>query len=279
MTKEIALEQPGALAPMPFSVDEMSADVGLGGNVGLADISVPYMYILQTNSPQVNPDHAKYVHDAKAGMIYLSNIEKVFDGRTVGVTIVPCYYERLVTEWLPRSSGGGLVASHDPEAEILKTTKTIQSEGKTISVLPNGHQVIETAYHYMLVQDPVSKIWYQTIAPFKSTALKASRRMNSTINTTMIPDTDKRAPRFLFKWQLTSIKEQKDDYVWSSPRLEQLGMVTADVYNSAKAYALIAAKGILRRVAAESEQEDGEANIAKQSMGRPARDLDAEIPF
>lgn len=274
MTKEITLEQPGALAPMPFSVDEMAEDANLGGKINLSDIAVPYLYILQANSPQVNPDHAKYVPDAKAGMIYLSNLEKVFDGRNTGILIVPCYYERLVTEWLPRSSGGGLVASHDPEAEILKTAKSVESEGKTIQVLPNGHQIIETAYHYFLAQDPGSKVWYQTIAPFKSTALKASRRMNSTISTTNIPGTDKRAPRFLFKWKLTSIKEQKDDYVWSSPKLEQLDTVTADVYRAAKDYALVAAKGVLRRAAVESEQE--EVETVRQPKPRAADD---EIPF
>jgi len=279
MTKEIALEQSGALAPMPFSVEELVEDAGLGGKINLSDIAVPYLYVLQTNSPQVNPDHAKYVAEAKPGMIYLSNLEKVFDGRNIGMHIVPCYYERLVTEWLPRNAGGGLVASHDPEADILKTARTVESEGKSIQVLPNGHQIIETAYHYWLAQDPESKVWYQTIAPFKSTALKASRRMNSTLSTTMIPNTDKRAPRWLYKWKLTSIKEQKDDYVWSSPKLEQLSeMVTADVYRAAKDYALVSAKGLLRRVALESEQEEAEVKTAP-IQGRNPDYGDSEIPF
>lgn len=278
MTKEITLEQPGALAPMPFSVEEMANDASLGGKINLTDIAVPYLYILQQNSPQCNPDHAKYLEAAKPGMLYLSNLEKVYDGRSTGLTIVPCYYERLVTEWLPRSSGGGLVASHDPEADILKQAKPTESEGKTIMVLPNGHQIIDTAYHYMLVQDPESKVWYQAIAPFKSTALKASRRMNSTISTTNIPNTDKRAPRFLFKWKLTSVKEQKDNYVWSSPKLEMLDMVTADVYSAAKDYALVAAKGLLRRVAVEAEQNEDDIQNPKPRMKRNDNDGE-EIPF
>jgi hypothetical protein len=278
VTKEVALEQPGALAPIPFSVEDMEADANLGGKVGLADIAIPYLYILQSNSPQCNPDHAKYIEDAKAGMLYLSNLEKVYDGRNAGLVIVPCYYERLVNEWLPRSVGGGLVGSHDPEAELLKTARMVEVEpGKNQLQLPNGHQIIDTAYHYVLAQDPTTKVWYQAIMPFKSTALKASRRMNSTINTTMIPNTDKRAPRFLFKWKLTTMKEQKDDQVWSSPKLEQLDMVTADVYNSAKSYALIAAKGLLRRVTAEAEMEDASTNArpVRQSKQTP----DDEIPF
>lgn len=257
MPNEIMLEQPGALAEIPFSVEEMAKDTELGGKLSLQDIAIPYLYILQTNSPQCNPDHAKYIKGATASMLYLSNLEKVYDGRETGLPIVPCYYERLMSEWIPRNQGGGLVASHDPEADICKTAVLKKIEEKDILVLPNGHHLIETAYHYWLAYPPDMKVWVQCIAPFKSTALKVSRRMNSHISTTMIPGTDKKAPRFLYMWNITTVKEQDDQYVWSSPKLEKLKMVSADVYAAAKAYAVIAAKGVLRRSIVESEQEQG----------------------
>jgi hypothetical protein len=275
MNKEITMQQPGALAEVPMSIEELEADALLGGKVGLLDISVPYLYILQSNSPQVNVDHPKYIEGAAAGMLYLTGLEKVYDGRNKGLLIVPCFYERLVTEWVPRDTGGGLVASHDPEAEILKTARP---DEKGRLCFANGHQLMETAYHYALVQDPDSGVWYQAIAPFKSTALKASRRMNSTINTTMIPTTTKKAPRFLYKWRMNTVKEQKDAYVWSSPKLSQLEMVSADIYAAAKSYAIVSAKGLLRRIAVEAEQEadpSGETQIARQSMG----EVDDNVPF
>jgi hypothetical protein len=270
---DILLQQPGALAEIPFSIEDMEADAKLGGQLELADISIPYLYILQSNSPQTNLDHPKYIQGATAGMLYLTNLEKVYDGRTKGLQIVPCYYERLVTEWLPREAGGGLVASHEPEADILKNARPDEKNRPT---LPNGHQLVETAYHYVLVQDPVSGTWYQAIAPFKSTALRASRRMNSTISTTTIPGTNKKAPRFLYKWLMNSVKEQKDDYVWSAPKLTQLDMVSADVYSAAKNYAIVAAKGLLRRVAIEAEMETtDEGEIKPRRQSKP----DDEIPF
>jgi hypothetical protein len=272
MTKEVALEQPGALAPMPFSVEDMVADSNLGGKVSLADISIPYLYILQPLSPQVNEDHAKYISGAKPGMLYMSNLELVFDGRDTGLIIVPCYYERLINEWTPREKGGGLIASHEVESDIMKQAKPNE---KGQMFLPNGHQVIDTAYHYVLAQDPRTKIWHQCIMPFKGTHHKASRRMNSTISTTMIPNTDKRAPRFLYKWKLTTLKEQKDEFIYSVPKLEQLDMVTADIYQAAKAYALISAKGILRRVAVEAEQNEEDS---KPKSVR-TKEQDDEIPF
>jgi len=255
MPNEITLEQPGALAEVPMSVEDLVNDEQLGGKLGLQDIAVPYLYILQTNSPQCNEDHAKYIKGARPGMLFLTNLEKVYDGRDTGLSIVPCYYERLVTEWVPVAAGGGLVASHDPDAEIVKKASWREVDGKNVLCLPNGHQLVETGYHYFLVNLPDMKTWVQSIAPFKSTALKVSRRMNSLISTTNIPGTDKKAPRFLFRWKFTTIKEQKDQYVWSSPKLEQEKMVSADVYAAAKAYAIIASKGVLRRAIVEAEQE------------------------
>lgn len=241
---------------LPMSLEDLAQDAGLGGKVELKDIAIPYLYVLQTNSPQCNPDHAKYIKGATAGMLYLSNLERIYPGREAGLLVVPCYYERLITEWLPRSAGGGLIASHDPDADIVKTAVLKTVEDKEVLVLPNGHELVETAYHYFLAKPLDENTWIQCIAPFKSTSLKASRRMNSIISTSTIPGTDKKAPRFLFIWRFSTIKEQKDNYVWSSPKLEQMGMVSADVYASAKAYAQVASTGLLRRALAESEMED-----------------------
>lgn len=257
---------------MPVDMVNLEQDSALGGNISLQDISIPYLYILQGNSPQTNPDHPKYIDNAKAGMLYLTNIEKVFDGRDAGLIFVPCFYERLITEWKPRESGGGLVAYHPAETELMLQAKP-NEKGQLF--LPNGHQVIETAYHYFIVRDPSTGTWYQTIAPFKSTALKASRKMNSQLSTTNIPNTDKRAPRFLYKWLFKTTKEQKDDYVWSSPKFEMLDMCNASEYSAARAFAVAASKGLLRRAAVESEMDD----IAPAKAAKPKLNPDDEIPF
>jgi xanthine dehydrogenase iron-sulfur cluster and FAD-binding subunit A len=60
-------------------------------------------------------------------------------------------------------------------------------------------------------------------------------------------------------------------------KLEQLSeMVTADVYRAAKDYALVSAKGLLRRVALESEQEEAEIQAPRKQGKNPPDD---EIPF
>ena len=253
MNNEITLKSENALAEVPFDIEDMAGDAELGGKVTLKDIAVPYLYVLQSNSPQTNADHSKYITGAASGMWYMTNLELIFDGREKGLEFIPCFFESLVTEWTPREQGGGLIASHDPGAPILNSAKP-NERGQLF--LPNGHQLIDTAYHYILAKRPDNGSWTQVIMPMKSTALKVSRRMNSTIQTTMIPNTNKMAPRWLYKWHALTTRETKDQYVFSSPKFSQLGMVTANEYNAAKQYALIASKGLLRRVALESAAEE-----------------------
>jgi hypothetical protein len=244
MTNQLALKSENALADIPMDIADIEKDARLGGDLGMRDIAIPYLYILQLNSPQVNPDNDKYIEGASAGKFLLTVRDKVFEGRVNGVTVVPCYYERKIMEWIDRDKGGGLVGSYPAEDPIMKQAKQ-NERGQWI--LPNGHMLIDTAYHYVLVQDPETMSWTQAIMPMKSTALKISRKLNSVVATAVIPGTTKMAPRFLYKYNLTTVKEQKDTNVWSSPYFLQDSMVTKEIYDRTKAYAQIAAQNLLQR--------------------------------
>jgi hypothetical protein len=263
MSNEVMMKQEGALAEVPMSIEEMEKDTALGGKMTLADIGIPFLYILQSNSPQTNPDSPKYIEGAKAGGGYITVLEKVFDIRTKPLVIVAAFYERLLVEWIDRDSGGGLVASYEVDDPIKDKT---HPDEKGRPILPNGHSLQETAYVYALVE--VDGTWTQCVIPFKSTALKIMRKWNSQIATTYIPGTQKLAPRWLYTYNFSSAKESKDQYVWSSPVITSGEMVTKTVYNAAKDYAGIAAKGILRRKV-----------MASESKGLDGRTLDDEIPF
>lgn len=269
MTKELEkAKDPG----LPVDFDDMAQDAKLGGEVGMKDIAIPFLYVLQTNSPQVNADHGKYVRGATAGMLYLSVIEKAFEGREMGIKIVPCHYQRNITEWKPRESGGGIVKVHDIDSPIIKQSTPNE---KGIPVLPNGNLLVETAVHYVLVNsgEPGS-VWYQAIMPLKSTALKVSRRLNSAIAVLRVPGRpEMAAPRFLYAWNLKSVKEQKDDQVWSSPAFALAGVVDQITYKAARAYSMIAATGALQ---ATEQADDHSAPAAAKGGKLP---LDDEIPF
>lgn len=267
MTQDIATTKSQPIAELPISMEELEADSNLGGRLSIQDIGIPFLYILQTNSPQVNPDHPKYIKGAVAGMLYVTVLEKIYEGREGGIQAVPCYYERLNVEWVPREKGGGFVNSYDPSDPIKDKAKIVKVNDKDVLMLPNGNILQDTAYWYLMVKG--GPAWQQLVMPFKSTMLKASRKWNADLSTIYLPNSERIAPRWLYTWQLKTQREQRDQYVWSSPLLSQGPMVNQAQYSAAKDFAKLAATGILRRKIAEGEQAHGETS----------RMADDEVPF
>ncbi len=275
---EVATAKQSAQLPAGMTdMEELLRDSGAGvDSMGMDDVAVPYLYVLQTNSPQVNPDSDSYIEGAKAGMFFNNVSMEIYDGRTDGLIVIPCAYERKYVEWVPRDSGGGYVADHDIESGILSETTPNE---KGIPCLKNGNLIVETAYHYVYFKNPKDGQWDQIIIPMKSTFLKKSRRWNKTLMATLIPGTSNRAPRWLYPYKIMTVKESKGENVWSNVDLTRLEeMVNADQYRAAKAFAEIVKSG---QVVKAKETDTGTPIVdADRSSGSSIRDEDKdEMPF
>ncbi len=274
---EVASVKTSAQLPAGMAdMEELMRDAGSGvENMSMDDIAVPYLYILQPGSPQVDEDSEAYVKGAKPGMFYNNVSNEVYEGRETGLKTIPCAYERKYVEWIDRDTGGGgYVADHDIDSGILNETRPNE---KGIPILGNGHLVIETAYHYVYFQNPNTGVWEEIIIPMKSTMLKKSRRWNKTLMATLIPNTQARAPRWLYPYQLKTVKETKNDKTWSNFDIARLDeMVTADQYRSAKKFAELMASGLLIKA---KESNVGTVNEPAEDSGGKTVDDDGEMPF
>lgn len=260
MTDDHALEVTNPSLPIPL--DELEADTKAGGKITAGDIAVPYLEILQGLSPQVQPASPKFIRGAMVSDLFLTVVDERYPG-DIGLDIIPCYYERVINEWVPREKGGGLVTTHNPENNILSKAKVLDPSKPADLYLANGNLVIDTAYHYVLTKRP-DKGWTQTIFPLKSTMLKHSRKWNSNITTMVIPGTSKVAPRWLYEWRLMAIAETKKDRIWYVPAWKLGNMVDREIYQMAKDYAKIASTGMLRRPMEElptPEEDDANSPI------------------
>jgi hypothetical protein len=238
-------------AGLPMSIEEMTKDAGVGGRVDLADVAIPFLYTLHSLSPQCNRDHAKYIEGAIPGRMYMTVVEKIIDTKVAPLEIVSCFYERKLPEWRPREKGGGIIQTHSIDSDILTKTKP---NDKGVPTLANGNNVIETAYNYVLAN--VDGTWYQALMPLKSTGLKVSRKLNSLLATLKVPGTNVDAPRWLYKWNLTTLKEQKDDLIWYNPILVMGDMVDKELYAKAKHFNAIAQSGIINTAIETDEVSD-----------------------
>ena len=210
--------------------DLVQEDAGRGSeNVTAQDIAIPFISILQKMSPECDEDSPDRLPNAKPGMIF-QNVNKIMWLRDEGLEVVPCAYDRKIIEWIPRESGGGLVAIHEMNTPLMKEAKP---NDKKVPCLPNGHQLIDTSTHFVMYPGPLGG-WEPAIISMKSTAQKKSRLWNSLIAQQVIPGTNQPAPRWLFKWRLTTSLETKDQNNWYNWEIARSGVVDKELYLRAK---------------------------------------------
>lgn len=272
---EVAVTSDRAQLPDGLNLDELIEDAKRNPKMDAGDVALPFLSILQSNSPEVNPGHSNYIQGAQASMFLNTVTNEVFDGRGEGLLIVPCYYERKLVEWVDRDKGGGWVGDYPLGHEIQRSVRK-NERGK--DVLPNGNFLVETAYHYVLWLNPNLSRWGQAVIGLKSTALRPNRALNNLIAESVIPGTEITAPRYLFPYVMRTVFEQKAENSWWNFDFQKVEEpVMADVYKNAKQFAQLAEAGVVSR---SRDAEQGSAAAGGMTIdGQARRPLDDDIPF
>ena len=152
-------------------------------NMTQEDLALPFLRILGQLSPQVTEGDAKYVSNAKPGMIYNTVTSELYDGKK-GIKVIPCYYKKDFPEWSDRGDGPGApVAVHLSNSPVIQTGKR---DGSKIR-LPNGNYLEETASYYVLAETKTGG-YTPALITMKSTQLNVSKKWNSMMKTIQIPD-------------------------------------------------------------------------------------------
>ena len=247
-----------------------SKDVSGFGNLDMSrDIAIPYINILQSNSPQLNPQKAEYVDGAKIGQFYNTVTQEVSDS----LNVIPVLYQLRYVEWKPREQGGGFVESHHADSGILSKTKRDQMTFK--DVLPNGNYIATTAYHYVMVQGK-DGAWSQAVVSMTSTQLKKSRRWNSLMLSQKVngPSGSFTPPTYAIIYKLSTVSESNDRGSWFGYQVEREGQLEdAGVYNEAKSFSTAASRG---EVEAKPMSEGEPVKEAPQSNGKESQE---DVPF
>lgn len=176
MTKEVTEAKETAVAAGGFDYGE---DAGGGFEETTAqDLSIPFINILQSNSPECEDG------EAKPGQIVNTVTKEIIDGKK-GLVVIPCFKDEKWVEWKPRTAGGGLVGSHLPESKFVQDLITkngnskippVGDDGKRVPFKNGSNDVIETHYMYVLILDDegTSPMGFGVI-PFSSTKIKPFR--------------------------------------------------------------------------------------------------------
>jgi hypothetical protein len=183
--------------------EELALDAGAGTSSSADDNIVPFIVLLQDMSPEVKKRDPEYVQGAEVGYFLNKATKKLFapDEDTARATGLPvlefqhCHFDRCIVEWVPRVEGGGFVARHElngsPEQTMSKLGGRLvqdqQDPNKKVWKTPNGHDLIDTRYHYgyaiptYLNEDPSEQPTPAVLA-FSSTGHTASREWMTLMN-------------------------------------------------------------------------------------------------
>jgi len=250
MTKELLVVDTGDLTEF---VGDFADDTKLGGKVGAADLSLPFLRILQGLSPQLNRANPGFIKGASTGDIALTVYDRAWPGDE-GVEIIFCHYTRVFVEWRPVEAGGGILGVYAPEDKIVGTATRGE---KGALLLPNGNALVETAYHAVLVK--VDGKWVTAVMPLKSTMLKISRKLNNALTTYEVEDAlGKRvqAPRWVRVFKMTTTSETRGGNTWAVPVFAPIERVDKETYLIAREWAIAANKST-NFASAEAAQTGG----------------------
>ena len=216
-------EKAGAVANLNI---EQFADAGFE-NVDSKSLALPFLKVLGQLSPQVTQGDSQFIPEARAGMIYNTVTDELFDGAK-GITVVPCYYKLEYIEWKDREKGAvAPVNVYTSDSDIMSKT-TRGDDGK--DRLENGNYIEETASHYVLIVEPDKTS--TALLTMKSTQRKKSKKWNSMMMSLRQKRKSgagffKPAP-FTQRYSLKTVLEKNNLGSWFGWEIEHVGGVDSE---------------------------------------------------
>lgn len=172
------------------------------GNADSDSFAIPFLTILQSNSPQCDEDDAAYIEGAKKGLIYNTVNREMYKE----IDVFPCFFSRQFIEWIQRKDGGGLVAKHNPEDHPHYEITEI--DGKFVWLMENGHTLVDSRQHYVLYRVEGVETWSPALMTLASSQIKNSKRLMTVMG-------EGRRNGRLFAFPFTTKGESNDKGSWS----------------------------------------------------------------
>lgn len=211
-------------------------DIGAGFEGQTAeDISVPFIEILQSNSPET------LVEDGpRAGTIINRTTGEIWKG-SEGIAFIPATTSHVVVEWVPREKGGGIVATHALDSELVRNVRSTQPLGKYVHP-ENGNDLVETFYVYgIFVEGDQS---HPAVMAFSSTRIKPYKDWMFRARSIIISLQDGRKltklPLFSHRYRLTTVAAENNHGKWHTlqVRFDGTNAEAARIAPSSELYAM-----------------------------------------
>jgi hypothetical protein len=252
----------------PTVVDFITDEDLEGGGFEGADkesFAIPFIQILQKMSPMVDEDNPKHVEGAKAGMLYNTVTQKLYDGK-VGVRFVPCTFKRCFICWGGREGDAGFKGEFTPEQieEMKEKGEIVEFENRLYKPSPDGGTVnpkkndyyADTRSHFILLIDDKGDT-SNAILSLSSSQTKASRILMTALQGRRIErnGVKRMPPMYANVVKLTTIGMANEKGTWSGARfdLEEEFVKDKIIFEEAKAFKMAIDSGAAKVDYSKSE--------------------------
>lgn len=189
-------------------------------NLGQQDLGIPILTIVQKGSAEYDADHVDHASKAIPGVkvgdiINTVTREILYSEGKDPVRVTPYFYKLVYLEWRPKTAGGGIVATH-VNPNILNSAKRDEKTGK--DVLPNGNNVVTTAYFFVRLLQGDESIG-DALMTLTSTQLKKSRVWLNMMKTFTGPNGNT-LPMYSRAYYLSTIPESNSKGTWRGWKIE-----------------------------------------------------------
>lgn len=189
--------------------------------VGIDDITIPRVDVLQALSPQRKKTNSEYIEGAEEGMLFNTVTKKLY-GQSF--TFVPVYFRKEYVIWKDRKEGGGFCGAFSSEQEALNAMSDQDLN-------PEIHQISDTGQHFgLLVNDHESATpeIEEAVISMSRSKMKVSRQLNTMIRMAG-------GDRFERAYTVASAEAQNNNgEEFFNISVKQLGYVSEEVFKAAE---------------------------------------------
>lgn len=208
--------------------------------VGLEDLVIPRLVVLQELSPTLKSKDPHYNPDAEVGMLMNSVTGELYGEE---VYVVPVHYTKQWLVWRDQKAGGGFLGAFNSQEEAQ--ARINQEPNK------NGLEAIDTPQHMCLLMNRRTGELDEIMLSMPRTKAKVSRQWNSMIRLTG-------QDRFARVYKVTTVEESKNNNDYYNFAVTSVGFPSKEVYSAAeKLYQRIASgeKKIVMHVDDDADDE------------------------
>lgn len=219
VTKEVTVVE-SAEVPSYIKQDEGPARGSEG--VGIEDLTIPRLEIVQSLSPCRDKKEAVYIEGAEEGMLY-NNVSRELYGSSV--LVIPVIFKKEFLIWKDRKQGGGFRGSYDTMEEANAMITTLVDAGDDAD---GSLEAMDTAQNLCLLVKADGSVEEIAISMSRS-KMKISRQWNSMIR--MIG-----GDRFSRVYEIKGVTETNDaNEKFENFMVKQVGFPSKMAYLTAEA--------------------------------------------